>query len=77
MVAAIIRDKISAAVRAEDQTGALGKRLQGQLPQLNTKLVLPDKDPVGGLLLFIREYIESVPDCLQLVGAVSKQRRAL
>ena len=64
MVEAIIRDKISAAVQSEARTGQLGMRLEEQLPQLSSKLVLPEKDPVDGLLLFIREYIESVPDCI-------------
>lgn len=72
MVAGIIRDKIKAAVTAEAKTGQLGRHLWEQLPQLNYKLVLPDKDPVDGLLQFIREYVESVPDCLLLVTAVSK-----
>lgn len=72
MVAAIIRDKISAAVQAEEESGQLGQRLQKRLRQLSHKLVLPEKDPVDGLLQFIREYVESVPDCILLVSAVSK-----
>ena len=72
MVAALIRDKISAAVKAEAGTGQLGRRLQQQLPQLRSKLVLPEKEPVAGLLQFITDYIESVPGCILLVTAVSK-----
>ncbi|MDH4039622.1 MAG: hypothetical protein OEW92_00640 [Gammaproteobacteria bacterium] len=72
MVAALIRDKISAAVKAEARTGQLGRRLQQQLPQLRSKLVLPEKEPVAGLLQFITDYIESVPGCILLVTAVSK-----
>ncbi|MCB1699468.1 MAG: hypothetical protein H6985_02240 [Pseudomonadales bacterium] len=72
MVATLIRDKIRAAVRIEGETGQLGRHLAEQLPQLSKKLVLPDKEPVAGLLQFIREYVESVPDCILLVGAVSK-----
>jgi hypothetical protein len=72
MVAAIIRDKISAAVRVEANSGQLGRRLEEQLPQLRSKLVLPEKAPVAGLLEFITDYIESVPGCILLVTAVSK-----
>ena len=73
MVAAIIRDKISAAVTAEAENGRLGRRLEEELPQLRNKLVLPEQEPVVALLRFITDYIESVPGCLQLVTAVSKQ----
>jgi hypothetical protein len=72
MVAAIIRDKISTAVQAEAKTGQLGRRLEKQLPQLRNKLVLPEKEPVAELLQFITDYVESVPDCILLVTAVSK-----
>jgi len=72
MVAALIRDKISAAVRSEARTGEFGHRLQERLPELREKLVLPEGDPVAGLLTFIREYVESVPGCILLVTAVSK-----
>ena len=34
--------------------------------------MLPEDNPVAGLLTFIREYVESVPDCILLVTAVSK-----
>ncbi len=73
MVAAIIRDKISAAVTAEAENGQLRRRLEQQLPQLRNKLVLPEQEPVVALLRFVTDYIESVPGCLQLVTAVSKQ----
>lgn len=73
MVTAIIRDKISAAVTAEAEHGQLGRRLEKELPQLRNKLVLPENEPVNGLLRFITDYIESVPGCMQLVTAVSKQ----
>jgi hypothetical protein len=72
MVTALIREKISAAVRTETETGHFAERLQEQLPQLRGKLVLPEDNPVEGLLAFISEYVESVPDCILLVTAVSK-----
>lgn len=72
MVTSLIREKISTAVRAEAESGQFGERLQEQLPQLRDKLVLPEDDPVAGLLAFIRDYVESVPDCILLVTAVSK-----
>ena len=73
MVAAIIRAKISAAVTAEAENGRLRRRIEQQLPLLRSKLVLPEQEPVVALLRFITDYIESVPGCLQLVAAVSKQ----
>jgi hypothetical protein len=73
MVAAIIRAKISAAVTAEAESGQLRRCLEQQLPLLRSKLVLPEQEPVAALLRFITDYIESVPGCLQLVTAVSKQ----
>tara|TARA_R110001592_G_scaffold363043_1_gene679566 strand:+ start:48756 stop:49397 length:642 start_codon:yes stop_codon:yes gene_type:complete len=72
MVTALIREKIGAAVRAEARTGHFSEHLQQQLPQLRNKLVLPEDNPVAGLLAFIRDYVESVPDCILLVTAVSK-----
>ncbi|MCB1697946.1 MAG: hypothetical protein H6984_01995 [Pseudomonadales bacterium] len=72
MVAALIRDKISAAVRAEQRTGQLGRRLEQLLPELRQTLVLPEKAPIANLLTFITEYVESVPGSLLLVTAVSK-----
>lgn len=73
MVAAIIRAKISAAVTAEAENGRLRRHLEQQLPLLRSKLVLPEQEPVVALLRFITDYIASVPGCLQLVTAVSKQ----
>jgi len=72
MVTALIREKISGALQAEVKSGHFAERLKKQLPMLRDKLVLPDDDPVEGLLAFIREYVESVPDCILLVTAVSK-----
>jgi hypothetical protein len=72
MVTSLIREKISAALRTETESGHFGERLREQLPQLREKLVLPEDDPVAGLLAFISEYVESVPDCILLVTAVSK-----
>lgn len=72
MVTALIREKISTAVQTETENGQLSERLEKQLPHLRDKLVLPEDAPVAGLLAFIREYVESVPDCILLVSAVSK-----
>ncbi|MEM6582404.1 MAG: hypothetical protein AAF699_14085 [Pseudomonadota bacterium] len=72
MVTALIREKIVAAVQGESKTQALSNRLLCQLPQLRDKLTLPEDDPVAGLIAFIRDYVESVPDCILLVTAVSK-----
>ncbi len=72
MVAALIREKISAAVQAEAKSGQLSRRLEQELPLLSNKLVMPETDPVAGLLQFITDYVESVPGCILLVSAVSK-----
>ena len=72
MVAALIREKISAAVQAEAESGQLSRRLEQELPKLSHKLVLPETEPVAGLLQFITDYVESVPGCILLVSAVSK-----
>lgn len=74
MVAAVISDKISAAIAAEGETRQLGLRLQQQLSQLASRLILPEQEPVTALLRFITDYIESVPGCLQLVKAESRDR---
>ena len=51
MVAALIREKISAAVQAEAESGQLSRRLEQELPKLSHKLVLPETEPVAGLLV--------------------------
>ncbi len=68
-----IKDTIAAALRSEAETGALSTRLAHQLPQLREKLVLPEAEPVAALMAFITDYVESIPGCLSLVSAVSKQ----
>lgn len=73
MVAAAIREKIDAAIRSEHETGKLGKRLERELPQLQYTLLMPEGEPIAGLMEFIAEYVGSVPACLQLVTAVSKR----
>jgi len=40
---------------------------------LQQKLLLPEREPVSALLIFITGYVESVPSCLRLVTAVSKR----
>ncbi|MEM8561473.1 MAG: hypothetical protein AAGF57_04525 [Pseudomonadota bacterium] len=72
MVTALIREKIIAAVHRESKTRALSNRLLSQLPQLSNKLILPDDDPIVGLITFIRDYVASVPESILLVTAVSK-----
>ena len=67
-----IRETIRAALRRESETNQLNLRLEQQLPQLRSKLVLPDDQPVAALMAFITDYVESVPGCLRLVTAVSK-----
>jgi hypothetical protein len=73
MVPPGIRETISAALRAENETHQLRSRLERELPQLQHKLLLPEREPVAALLTFIIGYVESVPSCLRLVTAVSKR----
>ena len=72
MTATSIRQIISAARRHEDATHQLRARLEHQLPQLQHKLLLPEREPVPALMTFIVGYVECVPSCLSLVTAVSK-----
>lgn len=73
MAAKEIREIIAAALCEERETGQLALKLQQQLPQLHSKLVLPENEPVSALLAFITDYVKSVPGSLKLVTAVSKQ----
>lgn len=73
MATSDIRDIIDLAVRHERETGDLYLRLEKKLPQLNERLELPAEQPVAALIAFITSYIRSVPGCLNLVSAVSKQ----
>ena len=73
MVSPGIRETIGAALRRESETNQLSLRLEQQLPQLRSKLILPEQQPVDALMAFIIDYVKSVPGCLRLVTAVSKQ----
>jgi hypothetical protein len=73
MTTADIRQIITTALQREQETGEFCHKLSQQLPQLDRKLVLPANQPLDALMAFILEYIESVPGCLNLVTAVSKQ----
>lgn len=67
-----IRDTINSALQHERDTNRLRHRVEQQLPQLRSQLVLPEDAPVDALMTFITDYVESVPSCLRLVTAVSK-----
>ena len=73
MVISAIREKIDVARRQEVAGGQLAERLQRELPELHAKLILPEARPVPALMDFITDYIENVPNSLQLVAALSKQ----
>lgn len=73
MVSPSIRKTISAALRKESETLQLRSQLEQRLPQLQQKLLLPEREPVSALMTFIIGYVESVPNCLSLVTAVSKR----
>ena len=73
MSSAGIRETIAAAADHERQTGQLRQALEQRLPELQEKLVLPTEDPVAALMVFIRDYIESVPGFINLVTALSRR----
>jgi hypothetical protein len=73
MVSPGIRETISAALRAEQETHQLRSRLEQRLPELLQKLQLPEQEPVAALMTFITGYVESVPSCLALVTSLSKR----
>jgi len=73
MVAIGIKEKVDLALQHESATQQLAERLRRELPQLRAKLILPEANPIAGLMDFITDYVESVPSCLQLVKALSKQ----
>ena len=68
-----ITEIIATAVAQENATHNLRQRLQDNIPQLASRLELPEEAPEEALLEFITGYIESVPGCISLVTAVSKQ----
>ncbi len=73
MVPPSIRQIISAALRSENATHQLRSRLERQLPQLQLKLLLPEREPITALMNFITGYVQSVPSCLRLVTTISKR----
>lgn len=73
MTTPTIREIISAAILSEENTGQLRSYLGDRQTQLSQTLILPDGDPIAALLIFITNYIESVPSSLSLVAAVSKK----
>ena len=68
-----IRETIAAAAEHERETGQLRRTLERRLPELQEKLILPNEDPVAALMVFIRDYVESVPGFINLVTALSKR----
>lgn len=73
MVSTGIRQIIEAALTQESASRQLSQSLADRLPELRTKLMLPDTEPVDALMAFVIDYVESVPGSLKLVTAVSKQ----
>lgn len=68
-----IRKTITTALRHERETGQLRQKLERDQAELERKLVLPAERPTDAVMAFVLDYIESVPGCLNLVRAVSKQ----
>ncbi len=68
-----IREYIRTARLHEERTGEFRRSLEQRLPALQSRLALPEENPLDSLMEFIQEYIDSVPGSLTLVTAVSKQ----
>lgn len=68
-----IRESINAALAHEARTNDFQQQLQQRLPALRSKLEFPKDSAEDALLAFVIDYVESVPGCLSLVTAVSKQ----
>ena len=68
-----IRESIVAALALEEERGLFRNHLLRHLPQLKTKLILPEEGAISALMEFVIGYIESVPGSINLVRAVSKQ----
>ena len=68
-----IREIIARAIAQEQRTHTLRNRLAAKIDDLRCQLELPEEAPAEALIEFISQYIESVPGCISLVTAVSKQ----
>ena len=68
-----IREIIARAIAQEQRTHTLRNRLAANIDDLRCQLELPEEAPAEALIEFISQYIESVPGCISLVTAVSKQ----
>ena len=68
-----IRESINSALAHEARTHDFRRLLDQRLPELHSKLELPEEAPADALLAFVVDYVETVPGCLSLVTAVSKQ----
>ena len=68
-----IREIIARAIAQEQRTHTLRNRLAANIDDLRSRLELPEEAPADALIEFISQYIESVPGCISLVTAVSKQ----
>ncbi len=60
-----IRHVIAEAIAGEARTGSLRRYFQQRLAELESRLELPDRDPVDALVGFTRRYIEYVPQFLE------------
>ena len=68
-----IKETIRAALLQERESGQLRQKLGREVPLLRGKLILPEDEPIVALMEFVTNYVESVPGCLHLVTALSKE----
>ncbi|MAT50608.1 MAG: hypothetical protein CMK32_05440 [Porticoccaceae bacterium] len=66
-----IRKIIIDALAHEKRTFELGYLLQSRLHHLHSAIHLSVTNPVANLLLFVRRYVERLPDILEAVGEIS------
>lgn len=68
-----LREIIQRAHRHEAASGALARRLRGQLERLHPAIRLPSQDALGVLTRFVTAYIEQVPEVLEAAGQVARE----
>jgi hypothetical protein len=69
-----IRQIIAAARQHEQTTAALQEHFNHQLPLLGAQLWLPATGAARALVRFVEQYIEYVPEFIESVSQLSKER---
>lgn len=67
-----IRKSISAAQRLEEKHQTLHTFVSAKLPALHHLVCLPEDDPEAGLVKFVTNYIEHVPDFIEALQELTQ-----